>query len=219
MLSSLVDVRSKCCLDFRLTKHFNERKAALKMLPSTQPADILLFDRGYFSNQLVTSLLGHKLHFVMRLKCDAFKDAKRFFNSSSNMQPVMCSDVECRLIKYYIDGKKYMCLTSLHRDVTYIRSLYKERWRVEEHYKRLKSHLHLDHVVSHTLHTLFQDMELRVLLDTISLLHTPPKGPNSTVYALHTIFQSTDKAIVPVFVLYVQVTVLPLHTHTREDVT
>ena len=36
MLSSMVDVKTKACVDFELTKHFNERKAAASMLRSVR---------------------------------------------------------------------------------------------------------------------------------------------------------------------------------------
>ena len=36
MLSLMVDVKTKACIDFELTKHFNERRAAISMLRSVR---------------------------------------------------------------------------------------------------------------------------------------------------------------------------------------
>lgn len=56
MLSSMVNVKTGCCMDFRVTKHFNERKAAIKLFESVKPNDVLLFDRGYFSKEIVEQM-------------------------------------------------------------------------------------------------------------------------------------------------------------------
>lgn len=37
MLSSMIDVRSKTCVDFELTKHFDERRVAIQLLRSVRP--------------------------------------------------------------------------------------------------------------------------------------------------------------------------------------
>ena len=62
MLSSMVDVRTKACIDFELTKHFNERKAAISMLRSVRKGDTLLFDtaaakQGFCPNSCCVRIL------------------------------------------------------------------------------------------------------------------------------------------------------------------
>lgn len=51
VLSCMVDVRTKACVDFDLTKHFDERSAATTLLRSVTKGDTLVFDRGYFSRE------------------------------------------------------------------------------------------------------------------------------------------------------------------------
>jgi hypothetical protein len=216
MMSSMIDVQTKCCVNYEVSSHFNERRAALDLLSAAHEGDTLLFDRGYYSYPLVSALLERNLHFVMRLKCDAFAAAKRFFNCTLNVQPILIQSRPCRLVKYTIDGSKYMCLTSLADDPSAIRKRYAERWRVEEHFKRLKSHLHLDHVNAQSMHSLFQDMEIRVLLDTLSIAahvrdpssgsHRPKRKPPPTVvHALHNLFrrQLSPASMVVVVVIVV----------------
>ena len=50
MLSSMVDVKTKTCVDFEITKHFNERTSAINMMKSIRPKDTMVFDRGYYSS-------------------------------------------------------------------------------------------------------------------------------------------------------------------------
>ncbi|CAN0240857.1 unnamed protein product [Ectocarpus sp. 6 AP-2014] len=66
MLSSMVDVKTKACVDFELTKHFNERKAATEMLRCVRKGDTLVFNRGFLKLILVASTT---LIFVVRDDC------------------------------------------------------------------------------------------------------------------------------------------------------
>lgn len=188
MLSSIVNVKTGCCLDFRVTKHFNERKAAIKLFESVNPNDVLLFDRGYFSKEMVNQMNERGINFVMRLKCDAFKGVKQFLNNNKLTKNVMVSSVKCRLVKYTISGKKYVCLTSLSSNNKEIKDLYAMRWKVEQHFKRLKSYLHLDKTQSKTTKTLFQDFEIRIFLDTLSFYLFPSNNRQSQVVKLESIF-------------------------------
>ncbi|CAN0524881.1 unnamed protein product [Laminaria digitata] len=73
-------------------------------------------------------------------------------------------------MKYFINGKPYVCLTNdpslSRRD---IKAMYASRWRVEESFKRLKSNLNLEKAHAKTPALYIQEVEARVLLDTITL--------------------------------------------------
>jgi len=173
MLSSMLDVHSKCCYDAQITSHFNERKSVLAHMKVAKPGDTLLFDRGYYSNQLLRSASTHGLKVLFRLKKTAFKAAATFWNSTRNqiMTRVYHPDstfTEVMLVKYFIDGKKYMNLINFCTSIPKIRDLYALRWRVETSFKRLKSYLNLEdsHSMSPQLYT--QEVEARLLLDTIT---------------------------------------------------
>ncbi|CAM9398095.1 unnamed protein product [Pylaiella littoralis] len=56
MLSSMVHVKTKTCVVFELTQHLNERKVVISMLGSLRKGDTLVFDRGYYSKDLVLSV-------------------------------------------------------------------------------------------------------------------------------------------------------------------
>lgn len=170
MLSSMVDVKSKACVDFELTKHFNERKAATSMLRSVQKGDTLVFDRGYYSKDLLRSVHDAGALGVWRLKINAFRGTRSFFNSWRTEATCIIRGVKARLVKYFIAGKAYVCLTNdqsvLRGDV---KALYASRWRVEESFKRLKSNLKLEKAHARTPALYIQEVEARVLLDTVTL--------------------------------------------------
>jgi hypothetical protein len=187
MLSSMVDVRSKACVDFELTKHFNERKAAVSMLRSVRKGDTLVFDRGYYSKSLLRSVEDSRAFGVWRLKIDAFRGTRSFFNSCQTEAKCLILGVEARLIKYFIKGKAYVCLTNdsslSRRD---IKAIYASRWRVEESFKRLKSNLKLEKAHARTPDLYIQEVEARVLLDTITLRLQRKAGERSYLYTLDT---------------------------------
>lgn len=185
MLSSMVDVKTRACVDFELTKHFNERKAAVSMLRSVRKGDTLVFDRGYYSKDLVRSVHDSQAFGVWRLKINAFKGTRSFFNSWKTEATCLLLGVRARLMKYFINGKTYVCLTNdpslSRRDV---KAIYASRWRVEESFKRLKSNLKLEKAHARTPSLYIQEVEARVLLDTITMrLQRKIKEP-SYIYTL-----------------------------------
>lgn len=188
MLSSMVNVQTKTCLDFRVTSHFDERRAAMKLLDSAKARDVILFDRGYYSSDLIKALKKRRLDFVIRLKCDAFRGVEEFVKSSQKTRLVCIAGHSCQLVKYIIDDKDYVCLTSLSGDSQDMQSLYKMRWRVEEHFKRLKTYLKADKTRCKTIKTFYQDIEMRVFLDTLSLRISPVVQSTSNVQCLDTLF-------------------------------
>lgn len=114
-----------------------------------------LFDRGYFSFDLLTVLLNAGAHFVIRLKegvgyrivrSNPIPDVKapagiRAIKSDLTVSlPGWASDVILRLVVYQLtDGKIISVLTSRH-DLSplSITLLYKERWSIEKWWRWLK---------------------------------------------------------------------------------
>ena len=179
MLSSLLDVERKTCYDFELTKHFNERESAKIMIRrSVRENDIVIFDRGYYSKELLYELHKKKAIGIFRLKINAFKECKAFFENKLAKKQHLGIYVDeerkripVKLIKYYIDSKKYICLVNDNKlDINKIQNLYKKRWQVELSFKRLKSILNLENIRSLTPTSFLQEIEIRILIDTISLL-------------------------------------------------
>ena len=114
-----------------------------------------LFDRGYFSFDLLTVLLNVGAHFVIRLKqgveyriirSNPVPDVKapagiRAIKSDQTVSlPGWASDVILRLVVYRLtDGKIIRVLTSRHDlSALSIAMLYKERWSIEKWWRWLK---------------------------------------------------------------------------------
>jgi hypothetical protein len=202
MLSSCLDVRSRVCLDSQLSAHFNERTSALEHLKAVRPGDTLLFDRGYYSHNLFESACASGVRTVFRLKRDAFRGVSTFYNSNRNHAHTVVAGRRAWLLKYRIDGKIYVCLTNFECTPGEVRDLYALRWRVETSFRRLKSDLHLEQCHSRTPTGYVQEVEARILLDTLSVLTSRPEASPPT-YRPVSYFRSLDAVISTVNVIKV----------------
>jgi DDE family transposase len=66
LINSIYDVTNQMVLDFSVCKHENERQAFYEQLPYLKKGDIILLDRGYYSESLIKNLSERKIDFVFR---------------------------------------------------------------------------------------------------------------------------------------------------------
>jgi hypothetical protein len=205
----MLDVKTQACKDHILTTHFNERKSALHHMKVANPDDILLFDRGYYSRSLASFANEAKLKVVFRLKVDAFLGVRQFFNSNRTKQSILFLNNNgtrscIYLIKYIIDHKKYVCFTNFDTNANEVRELYKLRWKVETSFRRLKTNLNLEVSHSMTPSLYSQEVDARVLLDTMNVLTNPIcsyKNHNVKRDIIVTYFMNLDKLLAQMFTL------------------
>ena len=105
------------------------------------PNDILVFDRGYYSDDIRKLLETNGLHYIFRLPC-----SNNYCKLEGNDTKIK-GEKNLRKIEYIINNKEYYLLTNL--DVTEfpyekLRDLYHYRWAVEEYFKQLKTHVSSD---------------------------------------------------------------------------
>lgn len=173
MLSSMFDVSTRTCYDSVITSHFNERESALRHLDATRPGDTLIFDRGYYSNALLRSAHTRGVNVVFRLRCNASRAATNFWKSSNTVRDTVVvhpngTFTSVRYVKYFIAQRQYMILTNFKLTPQEAKSLYAKRWTVETSFRRLKSDLHLEVAHSMSAALYVQEMEARILLDTVA---------------------------------------------------
>lgn len=210
MLSSMLDVRTQACKDHVLTTHFDERKSALEHMKVAKSGDILLFDRGYYSRPLALYANKSNLKVVFRLKINAFFGVRQFFNSQRTKQPILFlndngTGTTVYLIKYTIDHKKYVCFTNFDTNANEVRDLYKLRWKVETSFRRLKTNLNLEVSHSMTPSLYSQEVDARILLDTINVLTNPIVTPTnkSKTDVIITYFTNVDRLMTQIFTIKV----------------
>jgi hypothetical protein len=173
MLSSLIDVHTRRVYAYTITKHFNERKAVTDLLGRLHPGDTVICDRGYFSHSLYDLFSQRHINVLFRLKSDAFKAAKVFFQSKHTHTTInLISNtgqfMPIHLRKYKIGTSTYMFGFSPSLDK--VDELYRKRWEVELSFRRLKSNLNLNYTFALSPRIWEQHVEARILLDTVSVM-------------------------------------------------
>lgn len=165
MLSVLFNVRSKIPYDFQFGTEENERKLAASHLKCVGENDLILYDRGYLSYEMLFLHTNSRADYVYRIPKNSFTLMREFFSSNEtdkkvsipptekmkNMKEIYqldsFPDIEVRLIKYRINDQDYCLATSVFDSKITpndFKELYHSRWGIEELYKTTKAYMELE---------------------------------------------------------------------------
>lgn len=81
-LSCLFDIELQIPINYNLSKSFNERNLLIEQFSHIKPNDILIADRGYYSDELINKFIDNKFNFIFRLKSSELK--VKLFNKLSS---------------------------------------------------------------------------------------------------------------------------------------
>ena len=156
LVSCLYQLQSKIPVDFDLHAHENEREAALAHLKALSENDVVIYDRGYYSWELLRAHAERGLHPVFRIKRNSAFDA---FIAGRETEAIIgvapgentlrrlrlkhrcdaAAPCRLRLVKYTAGETLFVLGTTLLDCKTYpaqdLRDLYLGRWGIEELYK------------------------------------------------------------------------------------
>ena len=193
LASSIYQLQSKIPFDFALVKHNNERKVALDHLKVLIPDDVVVYDRGYFSYEMLYRHLQRGLHAVFRIKSKTFKIIDEFIagdetdkivtiklskQSISEMlsknPDVEAVDLPLRLIKYVHSNTTFILGTTLLDQNIYkvkdFGDLYHSRWGIEESYKISKVLIDVEDFHSKSDRGVKQELYAHFVLITLNRL-------------------------------------------------
>lgn len=156
-LSCLYELKPKIPIDFDLASHADERAMALNHLSVLAENDVVVYDRGYYSYEMLLEHKARGIHPIFRLKTTACRAVEQFANSGdidavvqimpSQPKPSPMSServsqsaaLTLRVVKYEIGGTHYILGTTLLDKKKYsieqLSSVYHARWGIEELYK------------------------------------------------------------------------------------
>ena len=160
----------------------SERSAALEHLHNLEDLNIyqnsvIIFDRGYYSEDMFRYCVEHQHLCLMRLKQN-YNIAKKCFGDIITVLPGNTKDgtedIKIRVIEVTLDdGTKEYLATNLfdsHISQKMFRELYFYRWPVETKYKELKSRLAIEEFSGATTTSVLQKFYINVLLSNLSSL-------------------------------------------------
>ncbi len=184
LLSCLYALRAKVPVDFDLLRHDNERQAARAHLKALSPNDVVVYDRGYFSQALLGEHLARGMHAVFRLQANANAAVCAFVRSTDTDRVVDIAPGQAppggrvalrwRLVKYEVAGSPYVLGTTLldreRYPIAELSDLYHERWGIEELYKVSKHTLGIEDFHGQSERGVKQELFAHFVLITLTRL-------------------------------------------------
>ena len=160
----------------------SERAAAIGHLKNLEGLglyqdSVVIFDRGYYSENLFRYCVEHGHLCLMRLK-DGYQLSKKCTGDTLSIlhgdSKAGTPDLEIRVIKVTLDNgtKEYLATNLFAPSITQamFQELYFYRWPVETKYKELKSRLALEEFSGATTVSVFQEFYINMLFSNLSSL-------------------------------------------------
>lgn len=136
--------------------------------------EIVLFDRGYPSLELIRLLEGYNLKYVMRVrqKFNAGIDALPRGDAMVTLNKDEAEEEEVRVIKFRLPGGEIETLITNLVDKSYrtknFKALYFKRWPIETKYDELKKKLELENFSGKLADNIRQDFYAMIFLSNIA---------------------------------------------------
>lgn len=162
IISGLYDVDKKIIINYNHSTSMNERKCFIEQLKYVRKNDTLLFDRGYYSEELINILNNKNVDYIFRMKKNFLKN-KYLKENNLNEYIYTINNNKYKIINYKIhdEGEEYFLLTSLiYKNLEELKNLYKKRWRIETHFKEAKYTTSLKEINSKSLDNLLKEINI-----------------------------------------------------------
>lgn len=191
-VSVLYDVLNKFVIDGCLVPlSIGERKLALEHLECSSTGDLIVYDRGYPSFNLIYEHYERGIDFLIRSKVDFNNVTRTFYESglSTNMVKMYPGEntklldkpyskntsKEVRLVRVELpSGEIEILITSLSDQERYPDSIFKKlyflRWGVEIFYDELKNKIKAEHFSGYSQHSILQDFYAALFVSNVQSL-------------------------------------------------
>ncbi len=178
LASVLYDLQKGMVYDAIFSQHYDERANAKILLKSLPEDSLLICDRGYNSFDFFYDAENEGVKVLLRMpEAQAPVELRSFIKSDEVDSLVTMTlskpserklirrgytprPITVRAIKYYIDGQRYVAVTSLLTDeipASILASLYWCRWDIEECFKLVKEKLGLENFRSKHIQGILQE--------------------------------------------------------------
>ena len=191
-ISVLYDVLNRFVIDGCLSPlSTGESVLALNHLSFSKPGDLIIYDRGYPSFNLIYEHFDRKIDFLIRAKADFSNVVQAFYQSGLNSAIVKIhpgkntklSDKpydkgtfkEVRLVRVELaSGETEILISSLFDSEKYQDSIFKDlyflRWGVETFYDELKNKIKAEHFSGYSQHCILQDFYAALFVSNVQSL-------------------------------------------------
>jgi hypothetical protein len=204
LASCLYDVDNKMIIDAQLSQCTDSERRLAKLhidALGNNTSDIIIFDRGYASFELIKYLEAHNLRYLMRVKSNFFKEVNNT-NSPDEIVRIEITpmrkkhlkqqgcDVEVgasitvRVVKFALpSGEIETLITNLKTEeytVEELKAFYFRRWEIEISYDILKNKLEIENFSGDSVIAIQQDFNMIILLSNIASVIAEEAGSLSS---------------------------------------
>lgn len=195
LVSCLYHLPSHLPYDFDLSPNANERLMALAHLAVLEPNDVVVYDRGYFSYEMLYRHVEQGIETVFRLATNSYPVIDAFFQSEEKEQRIsllpspqrqreillehpdlVFTPLTLRLVKYAAGTTRFVLGTTLMDSEKYrvedLAELYHGRWGIEELYKISKVLIEVEDFHGQTEQGVKQELFAHFGIVTMSRLFT-----------------------------------------------
>ena len=139
-LGSLYDVDKRTSINYTLSKSLNEREILISQLKYVNSGDILIMDGGYYSEELISTLIEQNINFIFRMSSSNL--FVKNYISDNTIFDVRINNIttKCKIIKQTKENNndRYLMTNLTHKSSTSIKNDYGSRWDVEVDFRKVK---------------------------------------------------------------------------------
>jgi hypothetical protein len=179
-VSGLYDVENHFMID-AIIDHYkvDEETLAYRHIKALQELglknDLILFDRGYPSKELIAKLTAAKINFVMRISSYFIKEINRVTNQDEIVEySYKHQTYRVRVLKFKLQSGNEEILVSSLLDQSFsledFKELYFKRWKIEIKYDELKHKLEIENFTGETPIAVEQDFYASMYLTNLVAL-------------------------------------------------
>ena len=141
-------------------------------------SSILVFDLGYYNLDRFRELADKNILFVSRIKKNAVYSGSGTVNGHEMAR--INNGLNLRIVRVNVGGIEYRYITDImNLPDKYIYYAYNLRWNIEELFKRMKSQLKIDHLLSKSLNGMiiqvFSYIIVNMIMESIGILLSFPE--------------------------------------------
>lgn len=192
MASVFYDVLNHIVIDSSINpNHTPERECAAEHLQFADQKDLIIYDRGYTGFWLYALHIKHNLKFCVREKTQNNRQIKSFIMSNQKEAVITlvpnrfaiqtCKEkglpitpITLRLVRVDLPNEVEVLITNLRDKKLYkaqeFKSLFHQRWGIEENYKRLKQWGEIENFSGKSVLSVEQDFYAKIVTANLTAL-------------------------------------------------
>jgi methanogenic corrinoid protein MtbC1 len=174
--SGLYDITNGIFIDIQFTHYLkSEKELAFKHIDKLCEIglknDVILFDRGYASRELIAKLYEENIHFVIRCNSKFIKQVNESKNNEIINYTYNNKKCSLRVIKFLLPSGEIETLITDIFDENFttqeFKELYAKRWCVESKYDNIKNKLQIENYSGVTPIAILQDFYATMFLSNV----------------------------------------------------